>query len=255
MQGEDPALNSSPPRQRWRHGTGNLQRHCHRRTPIAIGTIFDRRGRGASGWQQDTASIGVEAVGALSTLVRSRMRSASQHSRVATTATQWRQRLYRHTDCRRPFGGFCNLQQCSTRGLTAAEAAPSSRYRWQWRHQPRTTLGESLVCPVEQRSALTATTARRVCVHRHAFRYRQRPTASILTGARHPVTGNSPSDEDVLFNFTFTARDGDGDATTAASLSVIDDSPVIDTSLITTGTVEEEQSQVPVQATKTMTGW
>ncbi len=48
-----------------------------------------------------------------------------------------------------------------------------------------------------------------------------------MTGA-DPVTGNSPSDEDVLsFNFTFTARDGDGDATTAGfTVKVIDDSPV-----------------------------
>jgi T1SS-143 domain-containing protein len=45
----------------------------------------------------------------------------------------------------------------------------------------------------------------------------------------HPVRGDRPSDEDVLsFNFTFTARDGDGDVVRDGfQVNVIDDSPVI----------------------------
>ncbi|MBC2773520.1 tandem-95 repeat protein [Rhizobium sp. AQ_MP] len=46
----------------------------------------------------------------------------------------------------------------------------------------------------------------------------------------HPVKGDSSWDEDVLsFNFTFTARDGDGDVVRQGfQVNVIDDSPVID---------------------------
>ena len=56
----------------------------------------------------------------------------------------------------------------------------------------------------------------------------------------HPVKGDSPWDEDVLsFNFTFTARDGDGDVVRQGfQVNVIDDSPVIGRA--ESATVEDE---------------
>ena len=66
----------------------------------------------------------------------------------------------------------------------------------------------------------------------------------------HPVHGTSAGQEDVLsFNFTFTARDGDGDiASNAFIVGVIDNSPVAHAG--TASTVEDESTSPPTATTR-----
>ncbi len=81
---------------------------------------------------------------------------------------------------------------------------------------PRLTSGgKARLCPVEQWFGLTATTSG-APVHRHASDIASAPTASILTGCSDTRSqATAPARGRALLQLTFTARDGDGDATTA----------------------------------------